>query len=236
MGGIASALGGGGGGGKAKYFTADKETTKRARTAADELFGANQDANVFRQAQVGLLPQLQQLAMGQGPSAAQAMLQAQNSQNLRNSLALAAQGRGINPALAQRQALMQSQMGNQQALEQSMGLRAQEQLNAQNMLAQLAGQGRAGDTAYEQALKQLALGYEQQAYAPLRDTQAINAGIRQANMQAQAQRQQANQGLLGGLIGAAGSIGANFLFPGAGAVVGPALTAGTSYLDTSSIA
>lgn len=117
-----------------------------------ENFGAQAPvtANVdpaFRDYQLGLAQQLQQQASGQGPSLAQLQLQQATNQGMNNSLGLIRASSGVNGALGARTAaLAGSQMlgnaGNQSAM-----LRLQEQQQAQNALASVAGAGRNNDVA-----------------------------------------------------------------------------------------
>lgn len=152
----------------------------------------------FRKGQMQLMAQLQQQAAGQGPSLAGGQL----SQGIEASIAaqqaaLASARGGVNPALARQAMQTGAEMRGQEAM-QAAQLRMQEQLNAQQALGTLAGQGRQQDIGL--ATEQAQLGQEHQALqAQLAAQQAgmttqaniagyqgqTQAGI--AGMQAQAQ-------------------------------------------------
>lgn len=99
----------------------------------------------FRNYQIQLAQQLQAQASGQGPSLAQMQLQQATNQGLNNSLGLIRASTGANGALGARTAALAGaqQLGN--AGLQSGVLRLQEQMAAQNALADLYNQGRSGD-------------------------------------------------------------------------------------------
>lgn len=101
--------------------------------------------NAFRQGQMGLMTQLQGQAAGTGPSIAQNQLKLGQEQALAQSLAMANSARGgANPLMA-RQAMQQNAMQSGAMANQAANLRLQEQQQAQQALAGLTGQGRAGD-------------------------------------------------------------------------------------------
>src|SRR5690606_28146586 len=76
---------------------------------------------------------------GQGPTIAQAQLQAATDQNIAQQQAMAASARGANVGLAQRGAMMNAATAQQQAANQSAILRAQEMQQAQiNMMNNIA--------------------------------------------------------------------------------------------------
>ena len=75
-------------------------------------------------------------AFGQGPSAAQNLAQSQLDAGIRSQAAMAAGARGGNLAAAQRAAANAGSQMQLQAIPQLAAQRAQEQLNAQNTLAQ----------------------------------------------------------------------------------------------------
>jgi hypothetical protein len=87
-----------------------------------------------------LASQLQTQANGGGPNPAKTMMDAGNQQAINAQLALAAGARGVSPAMANRNAALN--IGNmQQAVNQNAATQAQQQqLNAQQGLAGLAGQ------------------------------------------------------------------------------------------------
>lgn len=99
----------------------------------------------FRNYQMQLAQQLQAQAAGQGPSLAQMQLQQATNQSMNNSLGLIRASTGANGALGARTAALAGaqQLGNYGL--QSGVVRLQEQMAAQNALAGLYNQGRAGD-------------------------------------------------------------------------------------------
>jgi hypothetical protein len=163
----------------------------------------------FYQAQVNNLGQLQQTASGMGPSVAQNLMNNAMDQNLAMQNSMAASARGnVNPALVQRQAMMNAGGFNQQIAAQAAQQRAAEALQARQLLAQAAAQGRGQDQAFQAQKDALAAQYEQmglsaamaQQQAEL-DAQRINAGIATGNMQSQ---NQLAGGVFTGLAGLGG--------------------------------
>ncbi len=117
---------------------------EQMQTAAGTQIGVNVDP-AFRQYQMGLAQQLQQQAMGQGPSIAQEQLKQATDRTMQQSLGNIKAGMGANSALAARTAAMSGsqqlgQMGGNSAI-----LRLQEQQQAQQMLGQVSGQARGQD-------------------------------------------------------------------------------------------
>jgi hypothetical protein len=168
--------------------------------------GLGNQAQVFQQQQQ-LAQQLQQMGQGQGPSAAQAMLAQQAGNIGAQQAALAASQRGAsqNVGLVGRQAAMAGMGAQQQAASQAATLRAQEQLSALDQLrlqqagmGQLAGQQVAQQAQATGALTSASLQAQQQALGALGEQQRTQAGIEQATAGAQ-------RGILGGLLGAAGT-------------------------------
>jgi hypothetical protein len=99
-----------------------------------------------RNAQMGLMGQLQQQAMGKGPSLASGQLQQGIEASLKAQQAAAASQRGrISAGLQARQLSNGAAEMQQAASMQSAQLRMQEQLNAQAGLANLSGQVRGQD-------------------------------------------------------------------------------------------
>src|SRR5271168_4459152 len=90
--------------------------------------------------QAALAQQLQAQANGQGPNIANLQLQQATNQNNQQAAGAIASQRGMNPALAQRIISQQAANNNQQAAGQSGVLRAQQQLAAQQGLANVYGQ------------------------------------------------------------------------------------------------
>lgn len=141
--------------------------------------------------------QLAGQAQGLGPSVAQKQLAETTGQNIAQQAALMASQRGAsgNVGLLGRQASQIGAQAQQQAAGQAATLRAQEQLAAQQGLAGLAGQ-QLGQVAGSQQLGMAGTQAAQQ--------NVLNA-IAQQN-QARAQAAQQKGGVLGGLLGAAGTI------------------------------
>jgi hypothetical protein len=146
-------------------------------------------ANV-NQAQTNLASQLQNIAAGQGPNPAQAMLNQATGQNVANQAALAAGQRGAasNVGLIQRQAAQQGRQTQQQAAGQGAAMQAQQQLGALGQIGGVLGQ------QGNQAVGAIG-GYEQ----------AINAA-NQINAQTAQNAAQYGQGFGGGLLTGVGSM------------------------------
>lgn len=109
-----------------------------------------------RNAQMGLMQQLQAQANGQGPSLAQMQLQRGQESAMANAMAMGASQRGANQAGALRNIGTQ-QAGIQQGLAaDSAQLRMQEQMMAQQQLAGLTGQMRQQDIGASSAQTQFA--------------------------------------------------------------------------------
>jgi hypothetical protein len=136
--------------------------------------------------QNALIAQLQAQANGQGPNPAQAMLNQATNNNIAQNTGMIASTKGINPALAARQASMNAANMNQQAAGQGAIMNAQQQLNAQNAQAGVL------NNMATQALNQQNIAQEG-FYAP----QNINAGVSAGNAKTNAQ-------LTGGLMQSAG--------------------------------
>jgi len=146
---------------------------------------------------------IQQRALGQGPSAADIMLQRQQEQNLANALAMQRSQRGGNVLAAQRMAGQQLGVQQQQALGQAAQLKAQEQVGAQGQMlqaSQLEAQKIAQDRQQQAMFQDLARQYEMmgltQAQAQM---QAANA-LKGMQYQAAAAEAQSQNQFLGGLI------------------------------------
>ena len=202
---------------------ADQERKKRF---ADAIAAANgrpdvrmnmAPQNQFRQGQTDLVGQLQQQAMGQGPSVAQGAFNQANDQNIANANAMAASARGnINPAMVQRLAMQNQAQGAQNLAGQYATARAGEQVAAQDCLAGVLGNARgqdigaAGQNATlslqsQQMRDELIAKYEamglsadQAQLAAAMEAQKINAGVTSNNVT------QRNQ-LMGGVLSGAGA-------------------------------
>lgn len=121
---VAGLFGGGGGAGPEldkSVFNRQKEVDERTKQA--------------RQASQDLITKLQDQAAGKTPSLAEAQLKAAQDRNLSQVMAAAAAQRGRNPAAAQRQILNAQGAAGRDLAQQSAQARLQEQLAAQNLLA-----------------------------------------------------------------------------------------------------
>ncbi len=130
----------------------------------------------FRNYQLGLAQQLQQQAMGQGPSLAQLQLQQATDRSMNQSLGAIRAATGPNAALAGRTAALAAAQQMGAAGNQSAQLRLQEQQAAQNALAGLTAQGRTADQATQNAQIQAQTANAQQQLA----AQQAQAAARQA--------------------------------------------------------
>lgn len=153
-----------------------------AQQATDQTNLTNVEGN-----QGTLAQQLLAQSQGAGPNIANLQLQQATNQNNQQGAAAVASQRGMNPALAARIIANQTATNNQNAAGQSGILRAQQQLAAQQGLANVYGQ-QAGES--EANLGRL--------------TQAQTAATNTNAQTAQANSNQAG-GLAGGLIGGAAS-------------------------------
>lgn len=166
--------------------------------------------------------QLQGVANGTGPNPAQAMLNQSTGQNVASQAALMAGQRGAsqNVGLLARQAAMQGANTQQQAVGQGATLQANQQLNAINAAGNIANTQAANqiaatgaNTSAQQAeqgnLLNAIQGQNSSNVSSQSSVNAANAGL--ANTQLQGQ-----QGLIGGVMNAAGS--ATNLFNHGGAV------------------
>lgn len=151
-------------------------------------------------AQQQALGQLQQRAAGAGPSVAERQLAESTAANVARTGALMAgqRGAGANVGLVGRQAALAGMGAQQQAAGQAATLRAQEQIAAQQAAAGLAGQQLGQIGGAQQLGIQGVGGAQQNILDAINRQNAVNAAIAQGNQQFQS-------GLVGGLIGGAGS-------------------------------
>jgi hypothetical protein len=183
VGAVGGLLGIGGGNSGTGYSTPSGTNSGQLQTAY-----TNANNAVANQNQV--YNQFQNIAAGQGPNPAQAMLNQATGQNVAQQGALQAGQRGAaqNVGLIARQAGQQGMQAQQQAAGQGASMQAQQQLGA---LGQ-AGQTATGITAAQQG------------------EQSILQGANSANNNIQGQlantSMQGQQGLLGGIGNAVGSI------------------------------
>jgi hypothetical protein len=155
--------------------------------AAADQYKAQQQATYNQQQ--GLAEALKQQMMGAGPSPAQEMLKQATNRGIKQSSAMVASQKGINPALAQRLAAENAAASSQEAAGQGAVLRAQERIAAMGGLAGVLGQ------MGTQSLQ----GQGQYLGANANENQT-NAGIAQANTAATA-------GVVGSLLNSAGAAG-----------------------------
>ncbi len=172
--------------------------------------GVGNQSAVFQQQQA-LANQLQQSANGQGPNPAQAQLAQATGANTANQAALMAGQRGTsgNAGLLARQAAMQGGANQQAAAGQAATMGAQQQIAARQQLMQQQGAmaGLAGQqvgqqqqqgNAYTQNALGATTGFLNAATGLQSNANNANASIAGGNAKNQA-------GLLGGLLGGAGS-------------------------------
>ena len=119
----------------------------------------------MRNAQTGLITDLQNQAAGIGPSLAQAQLQKASDQNLANTMASIQSTRGMGATAAAGQAQGAGAQAGQQLAQDSAILRLQEQMQAKGMLGQLATGARGQDLGAAAQNAQLQAQNEQQIAA-----------------------------------------------------------------------
>lgn len=139
-------------------------------------------------------------SQGQGPNPAQAQLNQQTNQNIQQNAGLIASQKGINPALATRLAAQNAANMSQQAAGQGAVLGAQQQLAAQGNLANVYGQ------QANQNLQNASMSGQLANQSSL-GSQQLTAGV---NAQNAAATQNTQSGLLQGVGGGIGGLGAIF--------------------------
>lgn len=191
------------------------EAIRQSQAAA---LGSINSGAAAGQRQMSLADQLAAQANGQGPSLAQMQLQQASDQNLKNSAALIASQRGINPAQAARQVAMQNASQGQALASQAGQLRLQEQLQKQNLLANTLQAQRGQDISQQGAnanlyglTGQLANQQNQTKLQNYYGAQNINAGVAAGNTAT-------NNALMGQLISAGAAAGAGALGASSGGV------------------
>lgn len=194
--------------------------------------GIGNQGAVFQQQQ-DLANQLQQGALGQGPSPALAQLNQQTGANVANQAALMAGQRGAsqNSGLIARQVGQQGGALQQQAVGQGATLHAQQQLAAQQALMQQ--QSQMGNLASNQVGAQQAgvSGYQQGALNQQQNLLNAAGGFNTAQVQNQQLQNSARGGLLNSLGALAPMIGMAVGGPAgamAGSAVGGAISGGPS--------
>lgn len=141
------------------------------------------DAGLIAQQQQQFVNALQSQANGTGgPSAAQQLMQNAMDQNAANSYSMAASQRGTNPMLAMRNAAQANAQAGLQSAGQTAAMRAQEQLNAQQMLG-----------------------------SQLHNMSSAGASYANMNLQGQMNNANNNGKTGGGILGAIGSVGGKLL-------------------------
>jgi hypothetical protein len=172
------------------------------------------------QNQSNVYNQLQNVASGQGPNPAQAMLAQATGQNTANQAALMAgqRGAGANVGLIARQAAQQGGANQQNAAGQAASLQAQQSLNALGQLGGLANTQVAQQQGALNSFNQAALGQQGNLGSQQSQINNINANVATQNTAQQ-------NAITGGLLGAVGSIG-QMALPGIGSAVGGLFSGG----------
>jgi hypothetical protein len=174
---------------------AGKQSTFRGYGFYDALAEAQRTGRGIAGQQQALADILRARAEGRGgPSLAELQLQQTLEQNrAAQAGALAAAGRGMNPALAQRLLLQQGATLGQQAAGQGAILRAQEQLAAQAALGQQLGQMRGAEGQLFGQAGQLGLGQEKLSVETQEAQRARELEVALANQRAEQERQRLQQ-------------------------------------------
>ena len=169
--------------------------------------GAANQSSVFNQQQA-LANQMQGVAAGTGPNPAQAALNQATGANIASQGALMAgqRGSGANAGLMARQIAQQGANTQQQAVGQGATLQAQQQIAGMNALQ--GQQGAMAQNAQNMVANQANVGQN------LAQNNLTNQGQLLSNLQANnansttiaAGNQQGQQNMMGGLMGAAGSM------------------------------
>lgn len=141
----------------------------------------------MRNAQTGLITDLQNQAAGVGPSLAQAQLQKANDQNLASGLAAIQSTRGMGATAAGMQAQGQQAQAGQAMAQDAAVLRLQEQMQARGMLGQLATGTRGQDIG--QAAQQAQIQLQDRAQTDAIRNQLIAQGMNWAQAEQEARRQ-----------------------------------------------
>lgn len=156
--------------------------------------GLQNESNVYNQ--------LQNVVAGQGPNAAQAMLNQSTGQNVANQAALMAGQRGssANPALLARQAAQQGANLQQQAAGQGASMQAQQSLNALGQAGNMAGTQAANQIGQTNAINAANLGEQNALLGNNAQTNAVEGQLVNTSLQGQ-------QAIVGNLLngGAAAS-------------------------------
>ncbi len=162
--------------------------------------GIGNQSNVYNQ--------FQNIAAGQGPNPAQAMLANATGQNNAAQAALMAGQRGAsqNPALLARMAAQQGSANQQAAIGQGAALQAQQSLNALGQAGNIAGQQVGNQANAMNSFGQMAANNQGQvlnAFGNFNNAQAQAQSAANAQNAAISQTNQANQNAIMGGIGSA---------------------------------
>lgn len=191
----------------------DQEERNKRFLEQINAYKAGQDPAQARAAQMDFINRLNAQAQGQGgPSVAANLLNQATNQNLANSMALGASQRGdVNPAAIARQVQANQMITQQNAAQQLSQLRAQEQLQAQQLLGGQLGQLRGQDVQ----IGQLQANYEAMGLDAAKarmlamiEADKINSGVSLGNTQ------MANT-FAGGVMGGLASVGGQMAKSGA---------------------
>lgn len=227
VGGMLGLSGGAGGTGFTTQAGTDQQQLQNAYQGSQNAMQGQQGLLAALQGQNGLgnqsqvYGQLQNVASGQGPNPAQAMLNQQTGQNVANQAALMAgqRGAGANVGLMARQAAQQVANIQQQAVGQGATMQANQSLNAL---------GQAGNLANTMAANQI--GQQNANVTSQQNEQGILQGANTANNSVQGQlantRMGQQPGIIGGLMNGIGGITGMFadggpVDPNNGAAFGP---------------
>lgn len=186
-------------------FNLDKQAKPREDFAEQQRQAALQRSQQAQQQQQALIQQLQGQAAGTGPSLAQAQLRSASERSLAQQLAAAAAQRGGNVAGQQRQLAMQQGAAGRDLAAQSAEARMAEAMQARQQLAgMLQGEQQLADTLTANYLQK---GYDFATATKLAQQQRelAQAGMQQQTNMMKAQGQ---QGLFGGLMSGAATLGA----------------------------
>lgn len=169
------------------------------------------------QNQTDIYNQFGQIAQGQGPNPAQAMLANSTGANIANQAALMASQRGssANPALMARQAAQQGAGIQQNAIGQGAAMQAQQSMNA------LGAQGNMANTMVNNQAQQQQGAFNNAQQLAGMGQNALQNTANMNNQQALAQQQQYGN-IMGGLMQGAGTaLAGAFKAAEGGAVPGP---------------
>lgn len=216
---------------------ATKEQADTAYRQTQEAIAAQQQFMQALQAQGGIqnqasvYNQLQGVAQGRGPNPAQAMLANATGANVANQAALMAsqRGAGANVGMMARQAGQAGAGIQQNAAGQAALMQAQQSLGALGQMGGIAGQQVAQQAGATQAYNAATQGQQQNILNALNAQNTANVQMQSnantTNAQMAAERMKAQGQMLGGVLGAAGQIGAAYLTGGAAPLAAAALKA-----------